>query len=103
MRSYVQIAASASDKAPFSNSTDGYAWIDQWCDRCANDTKAPDEGCLILLVGLMGKTPAEWLPDNRMKLGHTYRCTEFRKARPKPAEPAQEIPGQMKLFHEETP
>lgn len=102
MRSYVQIDSSATPTAPFSNSTDGYAWIDQWCNRCIHDDKGPDDGCEILLVGLCGKTPAEWLPGDRLTLGNAYRCTEFKKARRKPEWPATgtEVPGQLALFGE---
>jgi len=97
VRSYAQVSASATDTAPFSNSTEGDAWTAKWCDRCAHDSGAPDDGCVILLVGLMGKTPAEWLPGDRLRLGDAYRCTEFRKARRKPPE-VVDVPGQLSLF-----
>lgn len=102
MRSYLQIEASAKEGSPFSNSTEGDAWTANWCDRCAHDAGAPDDGCPILLVGLMGKTPAEWLPGDRLRLGDSYRCEEFRKARRKP--PAVvDVPGQLPLFTEDQP
>lgn len=99
MRSYAQVSASATDGAPFSNSTEGDAWTAAWCDRCAHDRGGPDDGCVILLVGLMGKTPAEWLPQDRMRLGEQYRCTEFRKGK-RPDPPPVQVPGQLALFHE---
>lgn len=99
MRSYIQISASATPGDPFSNSTEGSAWTARWCDQCAHDRGAPDDGCMILLVGLTGKTPAEWLPNDKMRLGERYRCTEFRRGkRPEPA--PQQVPGQLALFHE---
>lgn len=106
MRSYAQLANSASEGAPFSNSTEGSAWTAQWCDHCLHDRPAREgrdgDGCLILLVGLTGKTPAEWLPQDRLRLGEQYRCTEFRKdRRPDPA-PVPQVPGQLALFTEET-
>ncbi|MGZ0147163.1 hypothetical protein ACXJJ3_08835 [Kribbella sp. WER1] len=95
MRSYITISANARDRAPFSNSTEGAAWTANWCDKCTHDTGAPDDGCPILLVGLMGKTPTEWQPGDRLLLGATYRCAEFRLRRDEP--PAQ-VPGQLALF-----
>lgn len=100
MRSYLQIDASATANMPFSNSTEGDAWTARWCDRCANDADGPDDGCPILLVGLMGKTPAEWLPGDRMALGWQYRCTEFKKARRPVQDRPVETAGQLPLFHE---
>lgn len=100
MRSYAALLNSATEGAPFSNSTEGSAWTANWCDKCSNDRGAPDDGCPILLVGLIGKTPAEWLPADRLRLGAQYRCTEFKKARkvhlPRPVE----IPGQLALWSE---
>lgn len=95
MRSYITISANARDAPPFSNSTEGDAWTANWCDRCSHDKDAPDNGCPILLVGLMGKTPAEWQPGDRLLLGQTYRCTEFRRRR---EEPPRQVPGQLALF-----
>lgn len=100
MRTYAQIANSARDDPPFSNATEGDAWTANWCDKCGHDAEGPDNGCPILLVGLLGKTPAEWLPGDRMRLGATYRCSEFRKSRPRrPA--VVDIPGQLELFSED--
>ena len=102
MRTYAQLLNSASNVQPFSNSTEGSAWTATWCDECACDRGAPDDGCPILLIGLMGKTPAEWLPQDRMRLGYTYRCTAFRKDR-KPTKSEQQIAGQLALFGEGSP
>jgi hypothetical protein len=96
-KSYATIDARAADKPPFSSSTEGHAWTARWCDTCTHDRGSPQGGCLILLVGLSGKTPAEWLPRDRLQLGWQYRCTEYRKDnRPEPAE----IAGQLDLFGE---
>ena len=119
MRTYDEAMAAASDKRPFSNGTEGYAWTDSWCDRCVNDRGARDgtdeRGCPLLMVALMGKTPAEWIeqPWQQIKgrpagetaptLGDTYHCTEFRDEdngggdEPEPGPPPVH-PGQVDMF-----
>jgi hypothetical protein len=104
VRTYAQLSASASQSAPFSNSTEGEMWTSKWCDRCAHDRPAREgnagEGCNLLLIGLTGRTPAEWLPRDKAQLGDAYWCTEFKKDRKAPPAPPEQIPGQLSLFHE---
>lgn len=75
--------AAARPGAPFSNGTEGEAWMDQWCNHCLHDQAPPEDsgGCPLLLVALLGNTPAEWVPDRPLSLGHQYRCTAYQEAR----------------------
>jgi len=102
VRSYVAILNAAADGAPFSNSTEGDAWMANWCDQCVHDRPAREgryeDACQILLVGLSGKTPQEWMPMDRFRLGAQYRCTLFRKDQGPAPEPQRQVPGQLALF-----
>lgn len=100
MRTYEEAEAAARDGSPFSNGTEGEQWMARNCHRCANDT--PDmvdrgEGCPLVLIALLGKTPAEW---TRTGLS-SYRCAEFIDVRqvslPPRRHPHEEIPGQEAL------
>jgi len=78
IRDYGEIDQDAKDESAFSNSTESVPWIANWCDNCVHDDEdVGTGGCDIMLVALMGKTPAEWVPDKPMSLGHQYRCKEF--------------------------
>jgi len=37
MRHYAEIEATARDVPAFSNGTQGYGWMANWCDRCIHD------------------------------------------------------------------
>ena len=67
--------------SPFSNSTEGEAWMADWCDRCLHDRPAREDryedGCGLLLVALTGQTPGEWVRQPGFRLGNQYHCTEF--------------------------
>lgn len=43
-----------------SNGAEGEAWMAAWCATCVHDVGAPDDGCHILLDGLLGNYPKEW-------------------------------------------
>lgn len=105
MRSYAALLNSATNTPPFSNSTEGDAFTATWCDQCVVDRPAREgryaDACQILLVALSGKTPAEWLPQDRLRLGYMYRCTAFRRDRRPPPAPPPEVPGQLALWTEE--
>lgn len=91
MRPYEEIEAGARPQRPFSNHTEWEIWSARWCERCANDTPAKvdrDEGCPLILVALMGKTPAEWLEQDV----HVYQCIEFRDRDNGPGPEPQPIP-----------
>lgn len=118
MRSYDEIMATARDERPFSNGTEGYGWMENWCWRpCHNPAekawqdyedgkrKHPHKdypgGCPLLLAALMGKTPAEWLEqprhDELITLGDQFHCIEFQgpddgggEPRPKPDPPGMD-------------
>lgn len=100
MRTYEEADAAARPGSPFSTSTEGEMWMERNCQRCANDTPAQvdrGEGCPLVLIALLGKTPAEW---TRTGLS-SYRCAEFVDVRqvsvPARRQPHEEIPGQEAL------
>jgi hypothetical protein len=72
--SYADANAQAADEPAFSNGFEWDHWSANWCGRCVNDA---DEGCPLVLVAMMGKTPAEWTPKDRSDLGEQYECTLF--------------------------
>lgn len=92
MRTPDEIDAAATEGSPFSNGSEGYAWMDRWCDECANNDEETEKWCPILSVALLGKTPAEWsekpwqqikgAPEGEVApvLGDTYHCSEFVQA-----------------------
>lgn len=110
MRTEAEIMAAAVDQRPFSNGTEGYAWMDNWCFRCVHDDEEAEKYCPILTVGYLGKTPAEWVEQDRgpsglMTLGETYTCVEFDERRegddeeePPPPRWDPEMPGQSSIF-----
>jgi hypothetical protein len=92
------------DVRPFSNGTEGYGWMANWCDRCLCDAPfrntGKGSGCPLIGVAMLaGRTPAEWLDGPRDELGRysiedQYHCIEFRAPgsdgnppRPKPDPP----------------
>lgn len=98
MRTYEEIYATARDTPPFSNGTEGYGWMENWCwAPCHNPAEkawqdyevgkrktAPKEfpgGCPLIICAMMGRTPTEWL--DQWKEGEPYpidrfHCIEFR-------------------------
>jgi len=114
-----EIDAAAIDKRPFSNGTEGYAWMANWCDDCGHNDEETEKWCPILSVALLGKTPAECVeqpwqqvagrPEGETApvLGGTYECTEFELAAdpedpgdppPVAPEPVPVADGQLELF-----
>lgn len=116
MRTYDEAFAAALDRRPFANGTEGYSWTANWCDRCLHDKGTRDgtndRGCELLCVAIMGRTPVEWLEQDRARLGDQYHCTEFREDddpygdnEPDPTDPPPpstaydpEMPGQTTIF-----
>lgn len=120
MRTDAEITADAKPGSPFSNGTEGYAWMDRWCHECTENDEPTEKWCPILSVALLGKTPVEWVeqPWQQIKgrpegetapvLGGTYECTEFQQrpewpgdddpdTGPPPPDPAPEVDGQLDL------
>lgn len=86
MRDYDEAYAAATEGSPFSNGTQGEMWTSNWCDTCIHDKGARDgtndQGCSLLLIGLMGRTPTEWIAQewvgNKPPVDD-YHCTEYRE------------------------
>lgn len=98
MRSEQEILDTARDEPPFSNGTEGYGWMENWCWRpCMNPVekawrdcedgkrknpmKGYAGGCPLLLCALLGKTPTEWIDQWDGKSPYPidrFHCTEFR-------------------------
>lgn len=110
MRTYDEAYAAAREGSPFSNGTEGYGWMENWCERCVHDVdagKVDGAGCPLVLVALMGRTPSEWLDGPRDEHGRysiqgQYHCVEFRdRDDPGPGyepPPAPPLPGQIELL-----
>lgn len=100
----------AKDEPAFSNGTEGYGWMDAWCNRCWHDKPARQgddgNGCPLILVAMMRRTPAEWIPGDPMKpsgfsIPDQFTCVMFRHeddgGDPEP-KPIPDPPGQLTLF-----
>lgn len=109
MRSFEDIQADATDKAPFSNGTMGYGWMGEWCYECKVDgpfqRDEADEGCPLLLVAMLGRTPKEWTDQGLQD----YHCSEFvpddhgdddgeDPVPPAPTGPAVDVEGQLDIL-----
>lgn len=102
MRDHDSIFDDAADRSPFSNGTSGEIWMSEWCYRCKVDGPfqrgVTDQGCPLLLVALMQKTPKEWTETGLQD----YHCSEFvpdddgKDGDPDP-NPAP-LPGQTDMF-----
>ncbi|GAT13189.1 hypothetical protein [Mycolicibacterium thermoresistibile] len=118
MRSYDEVIASARDEAPFSNGTEGYGWMENWCYRpCMNpvevawrryengERKTPPKdypgGCPLIQAALLGKTPVEWIDQwggtGPYPIADRFHCIEFRgpdggsgEPRPRPDPPGMD-------------
>lgn len=101
---YEQAMGTAREGSPFSNGTEGHAWLDANCFRCVNDKPArqgrEQDGCVLILVSLNRRTPAEWIEEQPFSLYHRYRCMYFRDedddGDPEP-KPIPDPPGQLTL------
>lgn len=78
MRAEDEITADARDGSPFSNGTEGMAWMENWCERCVHDDEERNVFCPLVTVAMLGKTPAEWIEEKPFSLGDRYTCVEFR-------------------------
>ena len=96
--------ADAAAERPFSNGTEGYAWMDNWCwHPCKKDR---NEDCPLIMAAYMGVTPKEWTEADRFSLGDRYNCSEFEPdddascdPQPEPwPQPVAEMDGQVDIF-----
>ena len=77
-----------------SNGTEGMAFEDRWCSRCARDCKYQrtndgKDGCGILMKALCGIQPREWV-----KIASGPACLGFRV---RTAGPQRRPPGWSKV------
>ena len=106
---YEQAWETAREERAFSNGTEGYAWLENWCGRCVHDKPAregrDEDGCPLILVSLLGRTPIEWIEQRDssglIRLGDSYSCMYFRDEEdgggdPEP-QPIPDPPGQLTL------
>jgi len=105
MRTYEEAYAAANDRPAFSNSTDGEAWMGNWCEQCVNDSPElvdAGNGCPLIMVALMNRTPSEWIRQDPATLGDQYHCTEYREPGDGDDEPGPppENPDQITIFDE---
>lgn len=95
MRPAAEIIDTARDEPPFSNGTELYGWMENWCwAPCTNPVEVAwrdyedgeraeqmegyEGGCPLIMCAMIGKTPVEWLPQGREYFGDQYHCIEFR-------------------------
>lgn len=99
----------------FSNGTEGYAWMAEWCDRCANDHQAHvdhhEDGCPIIgsHLAFPEKERPKWV-DLTDEYGFTFppavRCLSFTPCAAcgeggggdDHRVPRSPLPGQLALF-----
>lgn len=70
---------------PFSNGTEGDAWMAKWCRYCARDHDMHDPnpegpGCSMVTMSMLGEWPESWIPepdDGRFSLPSRLVCTAF--------------------------
>lgn len=103
----------ARQEPPFSNSGEGYGWMGENCGTCIHDKDQRSEeiagpGCPLVMVALMGRTPAQWLDGPRdssglYSIGTQYTCVEYRHEDDGPTYPTPipDPPGQLTLLPRE--
>lgn len=111
MRTVAEIEASGKPEQAFSNGTEFYAWMDNWCTNCIHDAAfqrdESTEGCPLLLVALFSEpriTPTEWMEQPENYLGDQYHCIEYRDEDDGPGpepQPVPDPPGQELLLPRE--
>lgn len=101
---YDRLYEEARDETPFSNSDQGCDWMARNCGHCIHDKSARQDtggGCPLVLVALMGRTPAQWLCETEQQaIFADYRCIEFRDENNGPGpepQPIPDPPGQLTL------
>lgn len=101
--------ANARDERAFSNGTDWEIWQYNNCETCHHDAAyqagETNQGCPLIVVALLGKTPREWIPGEDKYCGDRFTCVMYRHeddddpdATP---EPLPDPPGMEALFPRE--
>lgn len=109
---YSRLYDEARDEAPFSNGTEGDGWLSANCSTCIHDKPARNgddaNGCPLILVALMGRTPIQWMegprsPEGYISIANQYRCIEYRHEDDGPTDPQPipDPPGQLTLVPRE--
>lgn len=78
--SYDALLAEARDEPPFASGSDQADWIAANCGTCVHDREQRPggpvgPGCPLVMVALMGRTPAQWVGGEDG--GH--QCVEYRR------------------------
>lgn len=122
MRTAQEVIDTAVDDPPFSNGTEIYGWMENWCWCCHNPVekawrdyedgkrktqlKGYEGGCPMIMAAMIGKTPSEWIPQGREYFGDQYHCIEFRgpdDGRDPEPRPRPDPPGMDALFERPEP
>lgn len=97
--------AEACTHRPFSNGTEGQAWMSAWCDHCAKDhgmhgDDDTDGACDIILLSMLPDFPSDdfpwpeaWLPepdDGAFTLPSRMVCGAFSACEPCGGDPGAE-------------
>jgi hypothetical protein len=112
VRDYGEAYEHARPAPPFSNGTEGYGWMAAHCATCIHDRPArqgrEEDGCPLVTVALVGRTPAEWIPGDPItptgySIREQYHCVEYRhEDDPDPTpRPIPTPPGQLELVPRE--
>jgi len=64
----------ARPRTAFANGFEADSWMEHWCFRCAVDAEA---NCPLVMVAILGRTPAPWAEENPRGLADRYTCSEF--------------------------
>lgn len=93
---------------PFSNGTEGDAWMAKWCTYCARDHAMhmergddgewhecgdPADACRLILASMCGEWPEGWIPepdDGSFSLPSRLICTAFTPCEPCGGDPGAE-------------
>jgi hypothetical protein len=88
---------------PFSNGTEGDAWMNCWCNYCARDHSMHADngegGCDLILAAMFGDDdwPEGWIPepdDDRFFLPSRLICTAFTPCEPCGGDPGADDRGE---------
>lgn len=113
MRSFDEAYAAATDRTAFPNGTSWEIWSSTWSHQSRHDvlgTGSEGDQYALIMVGFLGRTPAEWHTRTDDDGSDWYHCAEFEPAvddsdnsstegeQTQTASPSEPIPGQLDLF-----